>query len=292
MDVGMWLGHSAYLEIADGAIVDFRGRRPRGRRRPRLHRRRRDPHVEPPGPRRFDRRRRAGRSIEQATSDLTEAVAALRRARLAGPSDWQRPSPRQRSLERQIPDPCSRPGDRRRKRAWTSTSTSAAVTRTWARSSPGGSWRCWAAPAVHARKPAAAGSSWRARIVDPAVNPLTPRVLVNRLWKHHFGEGIVQSTDDFGAMGRKPSHPELLDWLAAELVESGWSIKAIHRLMVTSSTYRMSSVPIEAEPERLDPENHLPAPDERPAARGRGDPRRAPRRFRPAGRDDVRAEHS
>ena len=80
-------------------------------------------------------------------------------------------------------------------------------------------------------------------MVDPAANPLVPRVLVNRLWKHHFGEGIVQSTDDFGAMGQKPSHPELLDWLAAELVDSGWSMKAMHRLMVTSSTYRMSSVP-------------------------------------------------
>ncbi len=79
-------------------------------------------------------------------------------------------------------------------------------------------------------------------------------MLVNRLWKHHFGEGIVKSTDDFGAMGRNPSHPELLDWLASELVHRGWSIKAIQRLMVTSSTYRMSSVPIERA-ERIDPEN-------------------------------------
>ena len=68
-------------------------------------------------------------------------------------------------------------------------------------------------------------------------------MLVNRLWKHHFGEGIVKSTDDFGAMGQTPSHPELLDWLAAEFIAGGWSIKAMHRLMVTSSTYRMSSVP-------------------------------------------------
>ena len=94
------------------------------------------------------------------------------------------------------------------------------------------------------------------RMVDPAANPLVPRVLVNRLWQHHFGEGIVRSTDDFGAMGQKPSHPELLDWLAAKLVESGWSIKAMHRLMLTSSTYRMSSVP-EAAAEQVDPANAL-----------------------------------
>jgi hypothetical protein len=91
-------------------------------------------------------------------------------------------------------------------------------------------------------------------LVDPKANPLTPRVLVNRLWKHHFGDGIVKSTDDFGAMGRPPSHPELLDWLASRLVAGGWSIKAIQRLIVTSSAYRMSSVPA-GEAERLDPDN-------------------------------------
>ena len=93
-------------------------------------------------------------------------------------------------------------------------------------------------------------------MVDPAVDPLLPRVLVNRLWQHHFGEGIVRSTDDFGAMGQKPSHPELLDWLAASLVESGWSIKAMHRLMLTSSAFRMSSVPAAAA-EQIDPANTL-----------------------------------
>jgi mono/diheme cytochrome c family protein len=92
------------------------------------------------------------------------------------------------------------------------------------------------------------------RIVDPAANPLTPRVLVNRLWKHHFGDGIVKTTDDFGAMGQKPSHPELLDWLATEFVGRGWSIKTMHRLMVTSSTYRMVSIP-QGDAERVDPTN-------------------------------------
>jgi hypothetical protein len=94
------------------------------------------------------------------------------------------------------------------------------------------------------------------RIIDPAVNPLVPRVLVNRLWQHHFGEGIVRSIDDFGAMGQKPSHPALLDWLACKLIESGWSIKAMHRLMLTSNTYRMSSLP-DARAEQVDAGNTL-----------------------------------
>ncbi len=92
------------------------------------------------------------------------------------------------------------------------------------------------------------------RMVDPAANPLLARVLVNRIWRQHFGEGLVASPDDFGAMGRKPSHPELLDWLASELVASGWSMKHLHRLMVSSSAYRMASTPVERF-ERLDPGN-------------------------------------
>ncbi|MBL8809875.1 MAG: DUF1553 domain-containing protein [Planctomycetaceae bacterium] len=72
-------------------------------------------------------------------------------------------------------------------------------------------------------------------------NPLTARVFVNRLWQHHFGRGIVETPNDFGINGDAPSHPELLDWLAAEFIRSGWSIKHMHRLMMTSSTYRQSS---------------------------------------------------
>ncbi|QEH36009.1 hypothetical protein OJF2_45670 [Aquisphaera giovannonii] len=74
-----------------------------------------------------------------------------------------------------------------------------------------------------------------------ADHPLTGRVLVNRLWQHHFGRGLVATPSDFGTMGEEPSHPELLDWLACELVARGWSLKAMHRLMVTSATYRQSS---------------------------------------------------
>jgi hypothetical protein len=79
-------------------------------------------------------------------------------------------------------------------------------------------------------------------------HPLTARVIVNRLWQHHFGRGIVASVNDFGVMGEPPSHPKLLDWLAVELTRSGWSLKHIHRLMVTSATYCQASEVDEANP--------------------------------------------
>jgi hypothetical protein len=72
-------------------------------------------------------------------------------------------------------------------------------------------------------------------------NPLTPRVLVNRLWHYHFGRGIVATTSDFGFMGEKPTHPELLDWLAGRLLEGDWKLKPLHKLIVTSQTYRQAS---------------------------------------------------
>ncbi|WP_169980582.1 DUF1553 domain-containing protein [Tautonia rosea] len=93
------------------------------------------------------------------------------------------------------------------------------------------------------------------RIADPA-NPLPARVMVNRLWAHHFGRGLVASPDDFGVMGSPPSHPELLDWLATEFVRSGWSIKHMHRLIMTSSAYQMSSRP-RSEADVIDPDNRL-----------------------------------
>jgi hypothetical protein len=79
---------------------------------------------------------------------------------------------------------------------------------------------------------------------------------VNRIWKHHFGQGIVRSVDNFGKTGDPPTHPELLDFLAQRFIESGWSLKAMHRMMVLSSAYAMSSHP-EPRAERLDPENRL-----------------------------------
>ena len=65
--------------------------------------------------------------------------------------------------------------------------------------------------------------------------------MVNRIWQHHFGEGIVRTPSNFGKMGERPSHPELLDWLALEFVDRGWSVKAMHRLMMTSEAYQMAS---------------------------------------------------
>jgi mono/diheme cytochrome c family protein len=82
-----------------------------------------------------------------------------------------------------------------------------------------------------------------ARWITHPANPLTARVMVNRIWQHHFGEGLVSTPSDFGANGSRPTHPELLDWLAAEFVARGWSLKAMHRLIVNSATYRQSSAP-------------------------------------------------
>ncbi len=87
-------------------------------------------------------------------------------------------------------------------------------------------------------------------------NPLTARVLVNRVWKHHFGRGIVATPDNFGETGARPSHPELLDWLASDFMEHGWSIKRLHRHMVLSEAYRRDSHESEAAAER-DPNNEL-----------------------------------
>jgi hypothetical protein len=94
-------------------------------------------------------------------------------------------------------------------------------------------------------------------ITDPR-NPLTARVIVNRLWQHHFGEGLVRTPDNFGTLSSPPSHPELLDYLAGKLVEGGWRLKRLHRLIMLSSAYQMDSThPLEAEYSRADFANAL-----------------------------------
>ncbi len=103
------------------------------------------------------------------------------------------------------------------------------------------------------------GGSGRMELADRLIAPsntLIARVMVNRIWQHHFGEGIVRSPDDFGIMGQPPSHPELLDWLAAEFKKQGWSIKKMHRLMLLSNTYKMSSRTNE-KADLADPTNRL-----------------------------------
>ncbi len=87
-------------------------------------------------------------------------------------------------------------------------------------------------------------------------NPLTARVMVNRIWQHHFGAGIVRTPSNFGKTGEAPTHPELLDWLAVEFVENGWSMKKMHRLMMTSQAYQMASDDIAANM-KADPGNRM-----------------------------------
>ncbi len=93
-------------------------------------------------------------------------------------------------------------------------------------------------------------------------NPLTARAMVNRIWQHHFGRGLVATPNDFGHMGERPSHPELLDWLATEFTRQGWSIKAMHRLILSSRTYQQASAFDSPEDTKIDPENrylwHMP----------------------------------
>ena len=104
-------------------------------------------------------------------------------------------------------------------------------------------------PAENVRAPLA---HW----VASEAHPLTARVMVNRIWQHHFGRGLVGTPSDFGTHGQKPTHPALLDWLAAEFTGRGWSVKAMHRLMLLSATYQQASTVAAAEVVR-DPENRL-----------------------------------
>jgi hypothetical protein len=95
-----------------------------------------------------------------------------------------------------------------------------------------------------------------AEAIATSANPLTARVLVNRVWLHHFGQGLVRTPSDFGLRGDPPTQPELLDYLAATFVEQGWSIKKLHRLILLSNTYRQSTAG-DPRGERIDPDNRL-----------------------------------
>jgi len=115
-------------------------------------------------------------------------------------------------------------------------------------------------PEPRIRPPATKASSGRrlalAEWIASPDNPLTARVIANRVWQWHFGRGLVPSANNFGLQGEPPTHPELLDWLAAELIEHGWRLRHLHRLILTSNAWRMSS---QGNPAALaaDPQNHL-----------------------------------
>jgi hypothetical protein len=113
--------------------------------------------------------------------------------------------------------------------------------------------------AVGPRPPGAVSTGRRtafARWVTSPENPLFARVMVNRVWQHHFGTGLVATPDNLGKSGAQPSHPELIDYLATEFVRSGWSVKALHRLIMNSSVYRQTSGPRESLA-KVDPDNRL-----------------------------------
>ena len=107
-------------------------------------------------------------------------------------------------------------------------------------------------PFASEKGPRTALADW---LASPA-NPLTARVMVNRIWQHHFGRGLVPTPGDFGTRGQPPTHPELLDWLAGEFVASGWSVKAMHKLILLSAAYQQSSEPTDSAL-KLDPENRI-----------------------------------
>lgn len=114
-------------------------------------------------------------------------------------------------------------------------------------------------PAIPTPSPSARSSGRRtvlANWIGSPSNPMTARVMVNRVWLYHFGRGIVPTPNDFGKLGEKPSHPELLDWLAADFVEHGWALKRLHKLLMMSNTYRLASTGATANL-RADPSNIL-----------------------------------
>jgi hypothetical protein len=115
-------------------------------------------------------------------------------------------------------------------------------------------------PAIPPPPPGARSSGRRtvlANWIASPANPLTARVMANRLWQYHFGRGIVRSSNNFGLQGEPPTHPELLDWLASEFVARGWSMKAMHRLIMTSNAYHMASSGGDPKALAADPRNDL-----------------------------------
>src|SRR5207237_230213 len=109
------------------------------------------------------------------------------------------------------------------------------------------------------RKPFTRGSGRLelANAISSKDNPLTARVMVNRIWLHHFGAGLVRTPSDFGSRGEKPTHPELLDFLARKFIDGGWSVKKIHKLIMLSAAYQQSSEDKNPIARQVDPDNRL-----------------------------------
>jgi hypothetical protein len=245
-DLGMWLGHRAYLEIGDGATAEYGGVQTRMAEH--------DGYVAVDEIRMSDEPRPPEHPpIDPAPIRLDALLAEIKAKRPALAERLKSDLSEYRALEASLPEPTLAPAiedgtgeDERLLIRGNHRNLGPPVPRRFLEVLGGGS------PET---PPAGSGRLELARrLVDPAANPLVARVLVNRLWMHHFGEGLVKSVDDFGAMGQQPSHPELLDWLASEFIASGWSQKALHRRIVTSSAYRMSSA-LRPEADRLDPSN-------------------------------------
>ncbi len=179
------------------------------------------------------------RAQAEALRKLTERRNALKTAKSAADAERRALDQQIEALDREIPT------------SLVSESVPPRITRILAR----GNWLDESGPIVPPGVPAflgaLAGNEPRATRLDLARwliardNPLVSRVMVNRLWKLAFGQGLVATPDDLGSQGSLPTHPELLDWLASEFVESGWNVKALLRLMLTSQTYRRSSTPSE-----------------------------------------------
>jgi hypothetical protein len=244
-DVGMWRGHRAYIEIGDGATVDYTGSRNRAQSSYESG----DGFIavdeirfsDAPAP------RAGGGPITRDVADLGGCVQPC------GRHVWDEELNRYEALAAAIPPPSLALA------IADGTGEDAPILIRGSTRNPG--------PIVPRRflevcagpdQPPPGQGSGRlelARRMVTSARPLLARVVVNRVWKHHFGEGIVRTPDDFGVMGRAPSDPELLDDLATRFIAGGWSIKALHRLCVLSATYRMESNAQGSEAERLDPNN-------------------------------------
>lgn len=183
---------------------------------------------------------RAAATDEAVRKDLTRRIEAIQKA--APPFEWALAA-----RERSGPTPAVQVLARGNPR-----SPGAEVAPGFLRAAGGGE-----APVGQAGMPTAGRRQALAEWIASPANPLTARVMVNRIWHHHFGRGLVRTTTDFGRVGSLPTHPELLDWLAGEFIRQGWSIKALHRLILTSATWMQSSRAGDPAAEAVDPANEL-----------------------------------